>query len=185
MNWQEINEKLESMKIKPILYSSKSKGYRIEKYLNKIMALYYNNGNENMCILNSKTGELIGNITEGNERTTVGLDTKTMLKLMTSRKNSIIMIHNHPENYSFSLQDIKTYNKFKQIDSMILLTDDYKYYLKNNDTKLDKNYLEKTYKKIEKQVKKEYNMLNGVEQRDLINQSFFKKVGWIYEKEKN
>ena len=41
------------------------------------------------------------------------------------------------------------------------------------------------YKKIEKDIKKQYNNLNGVEKRDLINQKFFKKVGWIYEKEKN
>lgn len=185
MNWQEQNEKMESLRVKPTLHSDKTKSYRINKYQDKIMQLYQSNGNENMCILNSKTGELVGNITEGRNKTTVGLDTKTMLKMLTKRDNSIIMIHNHPENYSFSLTDIKAFNKFKQIDSMILLTDDYKFYLRNNNTKLDDKVIEQTYKQIEKQIKKRYNMLNGVERRDLTNQEFFKKVGWIYEKEKN
>lgn len=185
MNWQEQNEKMESLRIKPTLYSDKMKSYRINKYEDKIMQLYRSNRNENMCILNSKTGELIGNITKGNNRTTVGLDTKTILKMLTKKNNSIIMIHNHPENYSFSLTDIKAFNRFKQIDSMILLTDNYKFYLKSNNIKLDNQIIEQTYKQIEKQIKKRYNMLNGVERRDLTNQEFFQKVGWIYEKEKN
>lgn len=185
MNWQEKHEQMQSTKIKPILHSSKIKSYRINKYQDKIMQLYRSNGNENMCILNSTTGELIGNITKGKNRTTVGLDTKTMLKMLSKGKNSIIMIHNHPENYSFSLTDIKAFNKFKQIDSMVLLTDNYRFYLKNNNIKLDSKSIEQKYKQIEKEIKKKYNILNGVERRDLTNQEFFKKVGWIYEKEKN
>lgn len=186
MNWQEQNEKLESTIIKPELYSNKAKEYRIKKYENEIMKLYNKNGNENMCILDIDTGELIGNITEGKNRTTVGLDTKTMLSLAIRRKNSVIAIHNHPENYSFSLTDILSYNKINQIDTMVLLTNNYKYYLKSNISKqYKKEELIQLYKTIEKEIKKKYNSLNGVEKRDLTNQKFFKKVGWIYEKEKN
>jgi len=95
------------------------------------------------------------------------------------------MIHNHPINYSFSLTDIKAFNRFKQVDTMILLTDDYKYYLRNNNIKLKEKFIEDTYRRIEKEIKKKYNNLNGTERRDLVNQKFFKKVRWIYEKEKN
>ncbi|MCI8641152.1 MAG: hypothetical protein HFJ59_04710 [Clostridia bacterium] len=186
MNWQEKNETFKCKKIKPILHKDKSRSYRINKYQNKIMELYKDNGNENMCLLDIDTGELIGNVTEGKYRTTVGLDTKTMFSLKIRKKNSSIAIHNHPENYSFSLTDILSYNKIKQIDTMILLTDDYKYYLKSNVSKqYAKEELIQTYKTIEKEIKKKYNNLNGVEKRDLVNQKFFKKVGWIYEKEKN
>lgn len=186
MDWQEKNEIFICSKIKPILHKDKSRSYRINKYQNKIMKLYKYNGNENMCLLDIDTGELIGNITEGKNRTTVGLDTKTMFSLKIRRKNSIIAIHNHPENYSFSLTDILSYNKNKQIDTMILLTDNYKYYLKSNILKrYGKEELIQTYRTIEKKIKKKYNNLNGVEKRDLVNQKFFKKVGWIYEKEKN
>ncbi len=186
MNWQEQNEKLESKIIKPILHSNKSTSYRINKYQDKIMDLYHKNGNENMAILDVNTGDLIGNITQGQKRTTVGLDTKTMSRLLIRRKNSVIAIHNHPENYSFSLTDIVSFNKIKQIDTMILLTDNYKYYLKSNNTsKYTTEYITKAYKNIEKDIKSKYNNLNNIEKRDLINQKFFKKVGWTYEKEKN
>lgn len=186
MNWQERNETFKCREIKPKLHKNKIRSYRINKYENRIMSLYKNNGNENMCILDVNTGELIGNMTEGKNRTTVGLDTKTMFSLKTRKKNSSIAIHNHPENYSFSLTDILSYNKIKQIDTMILLTDNYKYYLKSNTQKqYKKEEIIQSYKTIEKEIKKKYNGLNGVEKRDLTNQAFFKKVGWIYEKEKN
>lgn len=186
MLWQEQHEKLESNIIKPMLHSNKAKSYRINKYEKQIMSLYKNNGNENMCVLDLDSGRLIGNITEGKNRTTVGLDSKTMIKMFTRKSKSVIMIHNHPVNYSFSLKDIKAVNKFKQVDTMILLTDNYKFYLRNSSNKkINEKIIEKTYKQIEKDIKKKYNYLNKAERRDLINQRFFKKVGWIYEKEKN
>ena len=40
------------------------------------------------------------------------------------KENSLTAIHNHPENYSFSLTDITTFNKIKSIKTMIVLTDD-------------------------------------------------------------
>lgn len=186
MNWQEKHETFKCKNIKPKLHRNKLRSYRINKYQNKIMSLYKSNGNENMCILDINTGELIGNITEGKNKTTVGLDTKTMFSLKIRKNNSSIAIHNHPENYSFSLTDILSYNKIKQIDTMILLTDNYKYYLKSNTSKqYAREELIQSYKAIEKEIKKKYNGLNEVEKRDLTNQAFFKKVGWIYEKEKN
>jgi len=186
MNWQEKNEDFKSNIIKPELYKNISRKYRIKKYENYIIKLYSKNNNENMCILDKITGKLIGNITEGKNRTTVGLDTPTMLKMITHSKNSIIAIHNHPENYTFSLTDILSFNRLKQIDTMIVLTDNYKYYLKSNTTKKYTNeHIQQLYKEIEKNTNKVYNHLNGVEKRDLTNQEFFKKVGWIYEKEKN
>lgn len=186
MLWQEQNEILESKIIRPLLHKNKTTSYRINKYQDKIMQLYNKNGNENMAILDLKTGNLIGNITEGEKRTSVGPDRITTIKLLTRTNNSVIAIHNHPENYSFSLTDIISFNKIKQIDTMVLLTDNYKYYLKaNNVNKYSSDYITKVYNNIEKDIKKTYNYLNNIEKRDLINQKFFKKVGWIYEKEKN
>lgn len=186
MNWQERNETFECKKIKPALHKDKLRGYRINKYQNKIMSLYKNDGNENMCLLDSNTGELVGNITKGRKRTIVGPDRITTMKLLTRKEESVIAIHNHPENYSFSLTDILSYNKIKQFDTMILLTDNYKYYLrKNTMKKYRQEEIIQSYKTIEKEIKKKYNNLNGVEKRDLTNQKFFKKVGWFYEKEKN
>lgn len=142
--------------------------------------------NESMTMLDLNTGELIGNITKGQKKTLVGPDRITAIKLLTRRKSTVIAIHNHLENYSFSLTDIVYFNRIKQINTMILLTDNYKYYLKSNNTnKYKTEYITKTYKNIEKDIKSKYNNLNNIEKRDLTNQKFFKKVGWIYEKEKN
>lgn len=185
MEWQEKNEKLESKTIKPFLHKNNSVSYRINKYEDKIMELYYKNENENMCLLDLKTGEVIGNITKGKHRTTVNPSLSTAAKMLMKGQNTIIAIHNHPSNHSFSLTDIITFNRTKQIDTMILLTDDYKYYLRTNNNKYTTEYLNKLYRDIEKETKKIYNCLNSVEKRDLTNQKFFKKVGWIYEKEKN
>lgn len=185
MNWQEKNEKLESKIIKPYLYKDKATEYRINKYENEIINLYKTNQNENMAMLELETGKLIGDITKGENRTTTGPTLKTMAKVLIKKANTVIAIHNHPSNHSFSLTDIQTFNKVKQIDTMILLTDNYKYYLRTNNIKLRDEYIQNNYKNIALQIKKKYNYLNKVEQRDLINQEFFKKVGWIYEKEKN
>lgn len=185
MNWQEKNEKLESKIIKPYLYKDKTTEYRINKYENEIMDLYKTNQNENMAMLELDTGKLIGDLTKGQNKTITGPTLKTMAKVLTKKANTVIAIHNHPSNHSFSLKDIQTFNKIKQIDTMIVLTDDYKYYLRNNNVKLTSEYIQNNYRNIASQIKKKYNYLNGVEKRDLINQEFFKKVGWIYEKEKN
>ncbi len=186
MNWQEKNETFKCQEIKPKLHKDKIRSYRINKYQDRIMNLYKNNGNENMCLLDADTGELIGNITEGQKRTTVGPDRITTMKLLIRKRKSVIAIHNHPENYSFSLTDIISFNKIKQFDTMILMTDNYKYYLKADIQKhYKKEKIIQSYKTIEKEIRKKYNELNGVERRDLTNQEFFKKVGWIYEKEKN
>ena len=185
MDWQEKNEKFESKIIKPYLYKDKITEYRINKYQKEILELYYKNGNENMAMLELDTGKLIGSITKGKNKTTTGPTITTMAKILTKKKKSIIAIHNHPENYSFSLTDIQSFNKVKQIDTMVLLTDNYRYYLKNNNIKLTSDYIQKNYNNIALKFKKKYNYLNSVERRDLVNQEFFKKVGWIYEKEKN
>ena len=187
MNFQENTESFKSKIIKPNLYKNTSRKENIIKYENKIMSLYKKNSNENMAILDKITGKLIGNITEGKNKTTVGPDTKTLLKMMIRKENSLIAIHNHPENYSFSWKDIKTFNEVKTIDNMIILTDNYKFYLSlgNGYRVKDTKKLNHIYRSVEKNTKKEYSTFNEVEIRDLVNQKFFKKMGWVYEKEKN
>lgn len=187
MNFQENTESFISRNIKSNLYKNVNRKDNIIKYEKKIMNLYKKNKNENMAMLDITTGKLVGNITEGKNRATVGPDTKTLLKMMFRKENSLIAIHNHPENYSFSITDIKTFNNIKSIDTMIVLTDNYKYYLSfgNGERINDMQKLNSIYKSIEKNVKKEYSTFNGVEIRDLVNQKFFKKMGWLYEKEKN
>lgn len=186
MNFQENTENLISKKIKPNLYSNEKRKNNIIKYENKLLNLYSKNKKENLAILNNKNGSLLGKITTGT-RTNVNPDVKTLFKMLFGKENSLIAIHNHPENYSFSLTDIETFNKIKSIDTMIVLTDNYKYYLNLGNGKRINNTkkLNSVYRSIEKKIKKEYSTFNEIEIRDLVNQKFFNKMGWIYEKEKN
>lgn len=186
MNFQENTENLISKKIKPYLYSNEKRKNNIIKYENKLLNLYNKNRKENLAILNNKDGSLIGKITIGTD-INVSPDAKTLLKMIFGKENSLIAIHNHPGNYSFSMTDIKTFNNMKSIDTMIVLTDNYKYYLNIGNGKRINNTknLNNIYKTIEKSIRKEYSTFNDVEIRDLTNQKFFKKMGWVYEKEKN
>lgn len=185
MKYQENKESFKSEIIVPKLYANNKRKNNLIKYENMIMSKYKENQKENMVILNKKTGEMLGNMTTGQERT-VGPDLKTFLKIKIAKENSLIAIHNHPINYSFSLQDIKTFNNIKSFDTLIVLTDNYKYYLTlGTGKRINEKELIKAYNAIDKYVKKKYNELNGVEHRDIVNQIFFNKKGWLYEKEKN
>ena len=149
------------------------------------MNQYRKNNLENMAILNKKTGKLFGSIRTGTNNT-VGPDIKTYLKMKFAKENSLIAIHNHPINYSFSLKDIIAFNNMKSFNTLIVLSDNYKYYLTlGKGKRINEKEIIKSYNAIDKYVKTKYNKLNEVEHRDIVNQIFFKKRGWVYEKEKN
>ena len=185
MKFQENVERFSSTKIKTDLYNDVYRKNNIQKYENKLMNMYKRNKKENMAILDSTKGELFGDITTGT-KTTVGPNTKTLIKMLLAKENSLIAIHNHTENFSFSLTDINTFDKYKGIKTMIVLTDRYKYYLTlGNGTRINSDSLKIDYEKIENEIRKKYKTFNDVEIRDLVNQKFFKEKGWLYEKEKN
>lgn len=148
------------------------------------MNKYKNNEKENLAMLDIKTGNLIGKITTGT-KTTVNPSISNIARLYNNKDNSFILIHNHPENYSFSLTDIKTYVKFKSIDTMIVKSPNYTFYLEALNRNIKIEDLKQKYNKIEKTINKQYKSFNGAEKRDLIISKLSKDMGWIYEKEKN
>ena len=77
------------------------------------MSLYKINKNENMAMLELDTGKLIGDITKGKSKVTTDPTLRTMIKILNKKKNSVIAIHNHPSNHSFSLTDIQSFNKIE------------------------------------------------------------------------
>ena len=135
-------------------------------------------------MLDINTGNLIGKITTGT-KTTVSPNLNNVAKLFYSKDNSFIIIHNHPKNYSFSLTDIESYVKFKSIDTMIVKSPDYTFYLKAPKRNVKIKILKEKYIKIKKQINKQYRSFNGAEKRDLVISKLSKDLGWIYEKEKN
>lgn len=170
--------------IKTKLYSKRQRANNISKYQNAIMKQYQNNEKENLAILDIKTGKLIGKIATGT-KTTVNPSVSNLIRLYNHKDSSFIVIHNHPENYSFSLTDIKTYVKFKSIGVMIVKSPDYTFYLEAPRRNIKIESLKQKYNKIEKAINKQYKLFNGAERRDLIISKLAKDLGWIYEKEKN
>lgn len=184
LNFQENINDFGITKIKNILYNNANKKQKIIKYENAIVTKFKNNKKENLAILDSNSGNLIGKITTGT-RTTVSPSLVNMAKIITADKDSFILIHNHPENYSFSLTDIRSCVRFKSIDTMIIKTPDYTFYLKANNRNIKIKDLNQLYKKEEIDICKRYKSFNDVEKQDLIVSKISQKMGWIYEKEKN
>lgn len=184
LNFQKNIKDFGKTKIKDYLYLNNTRRNNIIKYENEIIKKYKTNDKENLAMLDVKTGNLIGKITSGTN-TTVNPSLGNIVRLLNSKDNSFILIHNHPKNYSFSLTDIKSYVKFKSIDTMIVKSPDYTFYLKAPKRNIEIDKLKEKYNKIEKQINKQYNSFNGAEKRDLVISKLSKDLGWIYEKEKN
>lgn len=184
LNFQENISDFGKTKIKDNLYLKSIRKNNIIKYENIIMKKYNDNNKENLAMLDIRTGNLIGKITTGS-KTSVNPSISNIARLYKYKDNSLILIHNHPKNYSFSLTDIKSYVKFKSIDTMIIKSPDYTFYLKAPKRNIELDKLKEKYNKIEKQINKQYSSFNGAEKRDLIISRLSKDLGWVYEKEKN
>lgn len=104
-------------------------------------------------------------------------DLKSLMILMTSKKNSIVAVHNHPSNSSFSFTDICTFNKFKSINMIVVKTDDYLYYLeKNNINKIKElEKLERKYNNDCGALVKKYG--KDIENRHRVNKIFCERIG--------
>lgn len=107
---------------------------------------------------------------------TVG-NLKLYTTILTSKKDSLIIAHNHQSNSSFSFRDIETFNNCKSINSIIVKTDKYLYYLeKNGINKIKSNNL----KLLSDTIRKKYYQKYGrqPETTHMINKEISKKVGW-------
>lgn len=106
-------------------------------------------------------------------------DIKAFELFENSKPNSLIAVHNHPRNSSFSLNDIKTFNEYQSINSIVVKTDKYFYFLeKNGINKVNENELVNTYSKIRTDYKLKYGY--NTEMQHKINKLFSKMEGWNY-----
>lgn len=136
---------------------------------------------EHLIVYNKDTGVRVGKVCSGVSNH-VQPDFKTTIKLLTAKKDSLIVTHNHPSNTSFSLRDIKTFNETPSIGIISVRTDDYIYALSGTKVK-DIKILEKAHRRIKKKVQKEN--LNIIEERHKINTLLAKEMGWKYARFKN
>lgn len=136
-----------------------------------------NNDVEHMIIYNADSGDKILQFTS-NRKNSVG-NLKAYTTILTSKKDSLTIAHNHPSNSSFSFRDIETFNAYKSINSIIVKTDKYLYYLeKNGINKIKSKELKLLSETIRKQFYQKYGKKKEV--LHLINKEISKEVGWNY-----
>lgn len=136
---------------------------------------------ENLIIYDSKSKKR-KIIETSNSRNSVG-GLKSLMILKTSKTNSLVAVHNHPSNTSFSLTDIETFNRFKSISTIIVKTDNYLYYLeKNGIRKLNEKQLSEYIKVIRKNYEEKYGKTNKA--YHLTNVEISKRIGWKYGRQK-
>lgn len=104
---------------------------------------------------------------------------KALKLLNNSKENSLIAVHNHPSNSSFSYQDFQTFNKYKSLNMIVVKTDNYLYYLEKNG--INKIKL-KDFKRYYTITKKDYfnKYKKNKETLHLFNKMISKKIGWKY-----
>ena len=137
-----------------------------------------NTKTENLIVYNSKLKTL--QKINGNNESSVG-NLKTLMLFATSKKHSLIAVHNHPHNSSFSLTDMTTFNRFNSLGAIVVVTDDYWYCLsKGNSKKVKTKKLKLNYNKLYNNVKVKYG--NTKETKHITNSLFAKKIGWEYER---
>lgn len=106
-------------------------------------------------------------------------DLRTIKLFSISPPNSLIAVHNHPSNTSFSMKDIITFNRFKSIDSIVVKTEKYFYYLeKNGISKIKTHYLRNYCQQIRNDYFKKYG--KNITSIHLANKKISEKVGWNY-----
>lgn len=144
----------------------------IEKDFEKL-----NNDVEHMIIYDVNSGNKKLQITNNSKNSVGGL--KAFKTILTSKNNSLVVVHNHPSNSSFSFRDIETFNNYKSINSIVVKTEKYLYYLEKNDiNKVKSSVLKDVNAKIRKNYFRKYG--KNTEVLHLINKKIAKEMGWNY-----
>ena len=104
---------------------------------NEIFKKFESNGYENIGIINVKNNEVLGEIHTSNikERVTFSIKQENLLAMQDNR--SVLVVHNHPGNDTFSGNDIFTLIENKKICGIIATGHDYNYFLEIGEKDLE------------------------------------------------
>lgn len=175
---------------KKAMSTNSNQMYNDDKILNVSNSVYNKfkeNGFENLSIAN-KDGDMIGSIFTINSNSNVSYS-KEQIALMKNHNRDLIAIHNHPNNHTFSLQDIKETFNSKAINGIIVTTEDYNYYFfpKILDMNMSENQLSYFMKWLEDELYilndemlNKYPQLSNNELTHLSYEEIFKKLEWKY-----
>ena len=123
---------------------------------------------ENIIILNSKTGKLVSNTKTG--------DFDGKLVIPKADVNSLILVHNHLNNTSLSIEDIITLNVAPEIKTIIAVAHDGKVYKLSIGNGVRISEKEMRFLNLEWQrLCKKYSM-----NTDTCNRILRKKYNWMY-----
>lgn len=165
---------------------------KILKICDELYKKFKENGYENLALVNSNTFELIGKISTNRLVNNVDFSLEQQNKMMLERDRTLLAIHNHPSNSTFSPHDIFKFIGNKKICGIIVSTEKFNYFLD-----ADIESLEKARKNIEKFKKFFNDTLNneiiniterGIkvdnEQISNIYKKIFDTIGWNYGRKK-
>lgn len=162
-----------------------------KKLCNDIYNAYKQNGYENISLISTLNDKQISDIYTIGKKDIVKLSIKQENLLALQDNRSVLIIHNHPNNDTFSKSDIKSMIENRKICGIIATGVDYNYFLEINEKELKKTImfkniweevLIKVNEIIKNDVKNVHLLTNEVMHNIYVD--VFTKRGWNYGRER-
>lgn len=158
---------------------------------NEIFEEFKKNNNENLILIDKNSFVKKGNITTSNEHSTVGFSNEQVEIMNASDDRSLIAIHNHPGNGTFSIKDIYTCYEYDKIGGIMVVTEEYVYSLKPDFNKstlnMNKGYdieFETKLGDVNDELLGKYPMFSNNQLYHMAFKKIFDEMGWEYGREK-
>lgn len=158
---------------------------------NKVYDKSKQNNYENIGLINTINNKVLGDIHTINSKSEVNLSIKQQNLLALQGNRSVLLVHNHPSDNTFSKNDISSLIANKKICGIIAVGENFNYFLEINQKEFDKNIkfneiwyevLEEVNKIIKNDIKNSKMLTN--EMLHNVYVTVFKKRGWNYGREK-
>lgn len=154
----------------------------IVKICDELYAISKENGYENIVLIDDKTQVQKGKSSTSKSINQVEYSIEQQNLMQISKDRSLIVVHNHPSNNTFSLADIFEMVENRKVNGIIVVTDEFYYFLNANQKELDLCKKNITYFK-----KWFYNAIEKNLSNNLTNEMFnefykktFEVLGWNY-----
>lgn len=169
--------------------NSKFLNKEVEKICDHVYNQYNKNGCENITLVDTKTNSMIGGIHTDYNKHNVSLSSFQKELIRNYDDRSILLIHNHPNNSTFSFDDVVRLIENKKIENLVVVTDEYNYFLEPKDIeKIDLKKLKVEFKEArDKEIIRLYTIKNKIVDNDdisLIYKDIFESLGWNYGRRK-
>lgn len=158
---------------------------------NEIFEEFKKNNNENLILIDKNSFVKKGNITTSNDHSTVGFSSEQVEIMNVSDDRSLVAIHNHPGNGTFSIKDIYTCYEYDKIGGIMVVTEEYVYSLKPDFNKftlnMNKGYdieFETKLGDINDELLGKYPMFSNNQLYHMAYKKIFDEMGWEYGREK-